>query len=169
MTPDREVTRVLRDTSHPLPTAADAAALQRRQRNQHLLAIYVSASDYARQLEEALTLGRSPTGYGSPLTPIDPEAAEAILAPVRAYLARMRELVACHAPDELAAHETVQPVENTMVWASNLLERLRQLADDFSPRRMRKYGGPPGDPADMAALQEELVALIASAREQCQD
>ncbi len=127
----------------------------------------MSACDYARQLEEALLLGRSPTGYGSPLTPVDVEVAAGILAPVREYLSRMRDIVARYAPEELAAHEAVQPVENTMVWASNLLERLRQLADDFSPRRMRKYGGSPGDPKELAALHDELLSLIAAARERC--
>ena len=157
----------MRKSVHPLPTAREAGELLERQRRQHLLALYVSAADYAHQLEGALLLGRSPTGYGSPLTPLAPEVAEEMLAPVREYLARMRDLVSRYAPDELAAHEAVQPAENTFVWASNLLERLRQLGDDFSPRRMRRYGGSPGDPKELSALQEELVALVAAARDGC--
>lgn len=157
----------MRDSTHRLPTAREAAELLVRQRRQHLLALYVSAYDYAHQLEEALLLGRSPTGYGSPLTPLAPEVAEGILAPVKAYLARMRDLVARYASEELAAHEAVQPEENTLVWASNLLERLRQIADDFTPRRMRRYGGSPGDPKDLSALHDDLLPLIAAARDRC--
>jgi hypothetical protein len=147
----------------PLPD--ETKELSARQRRQHLLSLYVSACDYARQLEGALVEGRSPTGYGSPLTPLDAETAEAILGHVRKYLEKLRGFVEELAPKELEAHERAQPRANTLVWASNLLERLRQIGEELSPRRLSRYGQMPCEPERVTALRDELLALIAEARE----
>lgn len=147
------------------PSPDETKELSARQRRQHLLSLYVSACDYARQLEGALVEGRSPTGYGSPLTPLDAETAEAILERVRKYLEKLRGFVEELAPRELEAHERAQPRANTLVWASNLLERLRQIGEELSPRRLSRYGQMPCEPERVRALRDELVALIAEARE----
>ncbi len=147
-----------------LPSAQEASRLRAKQERQHLLALYITACDYARQLEEAVTQGHSPTGYGPPLTPLPEDVAEALLAPVRAYLAQMRDLVARHAPRELATFETRQPAANTVVWASNLLERLRQVSEDLAPTRMRRYGSDPAWAEQYAEASDRLARLVAEAR-----
>lgn len=147
------------------PSPREAKELSARQRRQHILSLYVSACDYARQLEGALLEGRSPTGYGSPLTPLDAETARAILERVREYLQKLREFVEELAPEELRAHERVQPQVNTLIWASNLLERLRQIGEELSPRRLSRYGEMPCDPQRVTALRDKLLALLEEARE----
>jgi hypothetical protein len=88
------------------------------------------------------------------------------MAPVRAYLQALRSFVALYAGEELAQHEKPQPRSSTWVWASNLLERLRQIADDFAPRRLRRYGIA-GEEATrpFEELREKLLAAIAGARQ----
>lgn len=163
----------MRERKHRLRTAEDvgkpspkeAKELSARQRRQHLLSLYVSACDYARQLEGALLEGRSPTGYGSPLTPLDAGTAEAILGRVREYLRKLREFIEELAPEELQAHERPQPRANTLVWASNLLERLRQIGEELSPRRLGRYGELPCEAERITGVRDELLALLEEARE----
>lgn len=121
----------------------------------------MTACDNARRL---LLEGESPTGYGAPLTPLPPEEAQAILAPIDRFLERLRDFVAELAPAELATQEAVQPPENTRVWASNLIERLRQIADDLAPGRLRRYGFRSPEELEAAErLRQDLHALVASA------
>ncbi|MCX7600027.1 MAG: hypothetical protein N2512_14340 [Armatimonadetes bacterium] len=147
------------------PSHREGEGLSARQRRQHILSLYVSACDYARQLEGALLEGRSPTGYGSPLTPLDVETAEAILERVREYLRKLRDFVEELAPRELEAHERPQPQANTLVWASNLLERLRQIGEELTPRRLSRYGDLPCEAERFTAVRDELLALLEEARE----
>ncbi len=138
--------------------------LRRRQQRRHLLSLYLAACDYYRQMEGALRQGESPTGFGSPLTPLPPEHAEAVLAPVQRYLRELREFVRKYAPDELAAHEQVQPLSNTAVWASNLLERLRQITEEFAPERLRRYGETALPLPELETLRRDLSERVAQAR-----
>ncbi|MCD6350555.1 MAG: hypothetical protein J7M26_00440 [Armatimonadetes bacterium] len=148
-----------------LPTSQDAAKLLARQQRQHFLALYIAARDYARQLEEAVLSGKSPTGYGAALTPLPPEQAEAVLGPVREYLEALREFVRLAAPEDLAEFEGQQSATSTAVWASNLLERLRYVADDLAPQRLKKYGAPRGEVQQRAEkLRRELIELLNTAR-----
>jgi len=152
--------------SHGLPGYRAAAELVRKQQGKHLLALYASACNCARQLEAAIVDGQSPTGYGAPLAPLAPDQARAVVAPVRQYVADFRALVEQWAPDELVGFETCQSRENTLVWASNLLENLRQLAEELHPRRLRRYG------AGLSSMNEamtqacrRLLSLIEQARD----
>ena len=155
----------------PFPNGPrDPAEMRAAQQRRHLLALYLAACDYADRLRRALLQGASPTGYGSPLTPVEAGAAETILSAVDEYLTLMREFVNRHAPDELAAYETPQPEDNTLVWASNLFERLRQIADDMAPDRLKKYGEDQADIfEDAERLQEALLDRLAQARRLVQD
>ena len=147
-----------------LDPTGQAARLLARQQREHLLALYITACNQVRKLRRLLLEGESPTGYGSPLTPLSPDEAEAVLRPAEEYLERLREFVAERAPEELAAHEAIQPEQNTRVWAANLLERLRQTADDLSERRLKRYGvSSPEDLARAEALRQRLTALVAEA------
>jgi len=111
-----------------------------RHQRRHLVALYLTACNYVSQLEAALLDGVSPTGYGAPLTPLRPARAEAVLAPARRFLQRLREFIVQVAPEELAEYESPQPASNTLVWAANLLERLRQIAEELAPKRLARYG-----------------------------
>lgn len=155
----------------PFPNGpTDPDQMRAAQQRRHLLALYMSACDYAGKLRRALEQGASPTGYGSPLTPLDAEQAAAILAAVDEYLAVMRAFVSRHAPDELTAYELPQSQGNTLVWASNLLERLRQIADDVSPARLKRYGGQQSSTfEDAEQVQQELLARLEQARRLAQD
>ena len=137
----------------------------RRQQRRHLLSLYLAACHYARQLEGALQAGTSPTGFGSPLTPLPPDQAEAVLGPIREYVQELRQFVSEHAPEELAAHEQVQPASNTAVWSSNLLERMRQIADEFAPDRLRRYGETALPLPELQRLQRDLLETVARARQ----
>ncbi len=154
---------------NPDPTG-QAARLLARQQREHLLALYITACNQVRKLRRLVLEGESPTGYGSPLTPLPPDEAEAILRPAEEYLDRLREFVAERAPEELAAHEAVQPEQNTRVWAANLIERLRQTADELSERRMKRYGvGSPDNIGQAEALRQQLLALVAQAVDAIED
>lgn len=156
----------MKTTRHkPAPGTLDDD-LRRRQQRRHLLSLYLAACDYCRQLEGALQEGNSPTGFGSPLTPLPPGNAEAVLAPVRQYLGELREFVRRHAPEELAAHEQVQPLSNTAVWASNLLERLRQITEELAPDRLRRYGETALPLPELDKLRRDLTEQVAQARRQ---
>ena len=155
----------------PFPNGpVDPKQMLAAKQHRHLLALYLSACDYADKLRRALVQGESPTEYGSPLTPIDAEQAVAILADVDKYLTLMREYVSQHAPDELAAHELPQPQANTLVWASNLIERLRQIANDMSPAKLKKSGEEQSEVfRDTEQLQKELLTHIEQARRLVRD
>ena len=132
----------------------------------HLVSAYITVNHLLRQMEEGAAEGRSPTGVGSPLTPLEAARAEPVLAPLREVRARLRELAAELAPRELAAFEQPQTPNNTLVWMSNLLDRIRGAVDGLAPGRMRKYGGLTDEQrARQQAMHEELSALVASARE----
>ena len=144
--------------------SGEAARLLARQQRQHLLALYITACNHARKLRRVVLEGESPTGYGSPLTPLPRDEAEAILRPIEEFLRRLRTFVAERAPEELAAHEAIQPPENTRVWASNLIERLRQTADDLAPHRLKRYGVSSPEDLDTAdTLRRQLTDLTARA------
>lgn len=154
----------MKATRHkPAPGTLDDD-LRRRQQRRHLLSLYLAACDYYHQLEGALQEGKSPTGFGSPLTPLSRESAEAVLAPLRHYLTELREFVREHAPEELAAHEQVQPLSNTAVWGSNLLERLRQITEELAPDRLRRYGETALPLPQLETLRRNLTEQVAQAR-----
>lgn len=131
----------------------------------HLISAYATASHLLRQMEEAGSEGRSPTGVGSPLTPLLPEEVEAICEPLRSLEAELREQAAVLAPVELAEFERPQSRHNTRVWMSNLLEKLRAAVDSLEPRQMRKYGASTeADNSALAALHTGLAARVQAAR-----
>jgi len=131
----------------------------------HLISAYSTIRHLLQQMEEAATEGRSPTGVGSPLTPLSPEETQAICAPLRELTTLLRQQAEILAPRELAAFEQPQSVHNTRVWLSNLLEKMRAAVDGLQPQQMRKYG-PTGeaDKALFQALHTELAARIQKAR-----
>jgi hypothetical protein len=116
-------------------------------------------------MEEVASEGRSPTGVGAPLTPLSPEDAEPVLAPLRALKARLREVTEQLAPAELAELEQPQSYRNSLVWLSNLLDHIRIAVDGLEPRRVRKYGELSPDETDLfGAIHGELFEAIQSAR-----
>lgn len=131
----------------------------------HLVSAYATVGHLLLQLEEAGSEGRSPTGVGSPLTPLSAEEMREVTEPLRALRARLREAAALLAPDELAAFERPQSAHNTRVWLSNLLEKIRWAVDSLGPRPMRKYG-PVTEAEEQAAadLHGELAGYVREAR-----
>jgi hypothetical protein len=117
------------------------------------------------QMEEAAAEGRSPSGVGSPLTPLEAADAEPVLAPLRELRSRLRLAAEDAAPAELAEHERRQSTHNTLVWLSNLLARMRMAVDDLVPARMGRYG-PLGAEAHtwLAAIHADLFDRLRAAR-----
>lgn len=133
-------------------------------KRRHLLSAYAHLAHALRQMAEAAE-GRSPTGVGPPLTPLDPDVVEPILAPLRSLKARFRSVVAQLAPAELAAFEASQPRHNTFVWLANLLDAIRMAVDGIQPSRMGRYGrGTSEEQAALAVLHEELSRKLRRAR-----
>jgi len=129
------------------------------------VAAYATAAHMLLQMEEAAREGRSPTGVGSPLAPIPADEAETILAPVRTAVTRLRQLVEDLAPAELSALERPQSPDNTRVWVSNLLERVRVALDELRPRALSRYGAcQPGEAALLDRAHGEVLSLIHVAR-----
>ena len=132
---------------------------------QHLVSAYVTVCHLLLQMEEAGLEGRSPTGVGSPLTPLPGEVVEAVCGPLRALRERLREQAVLMAPDELEAFERPQSVQNTVIWLSNLHDRIRGAVDSLQPGKMRKYGREMGDDEQLlAALHGELTQMIRESR-----
>ena len=131
----------------------------------HLVSVYASVRHLLRQMEDAAREGRSPTGVGATLTPLPPEQTEPILAPVRQLASRIRELAAAMAPEELAALETPQGTQSTLVWMSNLVNRARGEGEDLQPNRLGKDGALSEDKRrTVSGLHEELLAVVQEAR-----
>ncbi len=133
----------------------------------HLVSAYATVSHLLRQMEEAGWEGRSPTGVGSPLTPLSLDEVEAVCAPLRELRAQLRREAVALAPEELAAFEQPQSAHNTQVWLSNLLEKLRAAVDSLQPGQMRKYGGMDDtDQARLSQLHGRLSEQVQAAREE---
>ena len=131
----------------------------------HLISAYATVSHLLRQMEEAGTEGRSPTGVGAPLGRLPADEVNAVCGPLREMQARLRERAAALAPEELAAFEQPQSAPNTRVWLSNLLEKIRGTVESLAPREMRSYGTASDHDEDgLAALQAEMLAKIHRAR-----
>jgi len=139
-------------------------ALSSAQRR-HLVSAYTTVSHLLRQMEEAGAEGRSPTGVGSPLTPLPLEEVSAVCASLRELQVLLREHAAALAPEELAAFERPQALGNTRVWLSNLREKIRASVDSLHPDQMRKYGPQPeADREVLAALHGDLAVAVQQAR-----
>ena len=147
----------------PEEHASDCQSLAPQQRR-HLVALYLSARNHAARLEALVAFGRSPSGYGAPLAPLTPEHADAIMAPVRELLAQLQGFVRVHAPEELDELEREQHPHNTLVWASQIMSNLRDVAEELTPRRLARWGSPAPDDTSVDALRETLMATIAQAR-----
>lgn len=106
----------------------------------HLISAYATVHHLLRQMEEAATQGRSPTGVGPPLTPLPLEEVDAICGPLRELLTTLHERAEELAPRELAAFQRPQSAHNTRIWLSNLLEKIRAAVDGLQASQMRKYG-----------------------------
>jgi len=133
----------------------------------HVISTYATISHLLRQMEEAATEGRSPTGVGSPLTRLSPLEVEAIFGSLRRLETKLRREAARLAPEELAAFEEPQSTRNTRVWLSNLLEKVRQAVDSLQPGQMRKYGPTDdSDDAELASLHGKLSVEVQTARDQ---
>jgi len=136
----------------------------------HLVSIYATATHYLHLMEDAAAAGRSPSGVGSTLTPLNPESADPILGPVRELRTRLRAIAEELAPRELSELESPQPPAQTLLWMSNLLQRLRSCAESVGPRRVTRYGDLSEDIAEtLAATQRELQALVAEADQALQE
>jgi hypothetical protein len=134
-------------------------------KRRHLVSAYAAVRHMCLQMEEAARDGRSPTGVGAPLSPLLAEQTEAILAPVRTVRDRLHAAAQGLAPKELAYLERPQSTTNTVVWLSNLLDRVRVAVDDLQPSRLRRYGAVEAEEkALFEALHEELSAKIVAAR-----
>lgn len=132
---------------------------------QHLVSAYVTVCHLLLQMEEAGFEGRSPTGVGSPLTPLPEDVVESVCGPLRALRQRLREQVVSMAPQELEEFERPQSVGNTVIWLSNLHDRIRGAVDSLQPGKMRKYGREMGDDEQLlAALHGELTQMLKQAR-----
>lgn len=136
---------------------------QRRQREQ-LMAAYVAAKKCVREIEGVIIQGASPTGEGPPLTALGEDQQRPLLYNTGEFMDRLREHLAQSAPRELAHTEQPQPVANTLVWAANLIDRLRQIADEVSPARMQDYQLEEDEMEGLKALHEDLVGFCEAAR-----
>jgi len=140
---------------------------ERRQR-ERWLAVYQAASECVRQLEGVLIDARAPSGTGSPLHPFDEEKARLIMTGGRKFCNRLRGFLAENAPQELERHETPQPAANTLVWVTNLLGRLRQIADDVVVDETQMEDGIDAETlvttSELNALHADLVALCSAAQ-----
>ncbi len=133
-------------------------------RRRHLVSAYAELARSLRQMEDAAE-GRSPTGFGSPLTPLDADSVKPILRALHRLKALVRALVAELAPEELTALESVQSRHNTLVWFANLLDTIRAAVDSIQPSRMNRYGeAPPHETAALAARHEEFCQELRRAR-----
>lgn len=131
----------------------------------HLVSAYVTFGHILHQMEEAAAEGRSPTGVGSPLTPLPTEETASICEPLRGLRHRLREAVAELAPEELADFERAQGPHNTRVWLSNLLEKARVAIDSLHPDRVRRYGPETEDQQRrLLALHREMLNYVQQAR-----
>ena len=131
----------------------------------HLLSAYATVQHYLRLMEEAAGEGCSPTGVGSPLTPLPHKLSEEILHPLRTLQDELRQELLRRAPEELLEHEQPQGLSNSLVWMSNLLEHIRQAVDGLTPARLRKYGALTTDQRnELAALHGELAMRVQQAR-----
>lgn len=134
-------------------------------KRRHLVSAYATVSHLLLQMEEAARDGRSPTGVGPPLTPLSPEQAEPVLAPLRALKEQLREVAQELAPAELAELQQPQSRSNSLVWLSNLLDHIRIAVDGLEPRRVRKYGELSPDEAVMfGAIHGDLFQEIQNSR-----
>jgi hypothetical protein len=116
------------------------------------------------QMERAAE-GHSPSGLGAPLAPLPAERSEPILAPVRQLRDHLRAAAARMAPAELAEFEQLQSLNNTFVWLSNLLARIRMAVDDIRPSNMGKYGTVEEEERDaLVSLHRELMEKIQVSR-----
>lgn len=135
-------------------------------RRRSLVSAYATVRHLLRQMEEAAGSGRSPSGVGSPLTPLPPDLSEAVIVPLRQLESRLHEAAQRLAPAELAAFEQPQGTGSTLVWVSNLLERIRYVVDDLHPSRQQRYGSVEDDEGQtLGVLHEELASLISASRE----
>jgi len=140
----------------------DPDTAQRR----HLVSAYATVCHLLRQLEEAAREGRSPTGVGAPLTPLPDELTDALISPLTALAAALRSEASRLAPQELRELETTQSLPNTLVWASNLLDHIRETVDGLQPTKMRKYGHlTPDIRQAFSGLHERLSPLVRQSRE----
>lgn len=130
----------------------------------HLVSAYATFGHMLQQMEEAALEGRSPTGVGSPLTPLPAGEVAAVCGPLQRLHERLRETVAQLAPEELADFERAQGPHNTRVWLSNLLEKARATVDSLHPDRMRRYGQATDGQQRLLALHQEMLSLINEAR-----
>ncbi len=131
----------------------------------HLVSVYATICHLLRQMEDAAAEGRSPSGIGAPLTAISAEDTAVIMQPLCELRERVRRLAAQYAPEELAGYETPQSPTATMVWLSNLHNRVRAAVDDLQPGRVRKYGPMSAEQTEMAEeLHAELLAMVLAAR-----
>lgn len=136
----------------------------------HLVSVYATATHYLHLMEDAAANGRTPTGVGSALTPLPPATADEVLGPVREMRSRLRAMAEELAPVELSELESPQPRAQTLLWMSNLLQRLRSCAESIGPRRMKRYGELSEDIVEaLAATQRELQALVAEADQRVQE
>lgn len=136
----------------------------------HLVSVYATATHYLHLMEDAAAAGRSPSGVGSALTPLSPTTADEILGPVRELRRRLRALAEELALAELRELESPQPPAQTLLWMSNLLQRLRSCAESVGPRRMRRYGELSESVVEtLDTTQRELQALVAEADQKVQE
>lgn len=131
----------------------------------HLVSAYATFCHLLRQMEDAAAEGHSPTGVGSPLTPLPAEETASICEPLQRLQQGLRQAVAELAPGELADFERAQGPHNTRVWLSNLLEKARAAVESLHPDRLRRYGPETEDQQrDLLVLHREMRNYLQEAR-----
>jgi len=125
------------------------------QHKSHLIAVYTTALEYAKQIREAAVTGVSPTGV--PLTPLPSPQQQELVALLGRLTGRLHDTMAVLLPDREETRPA--PVSATRMWVNVLLGRLHELIEDLEPGRFsQKYGAL--DPQTARILGSEVKEML---------
>lgn len=131
----------------------------------HLVSSYVTFQKSVQEILALICEGRTPTGTSAPLAPLPKEIQDAILAALNEMASQFEALMQRYAADELTTRAKKQPLSATKMWASVLLNQLRDNMADLHPERFERKFGKFDSQEERIDLQETIERLLSRLEE----
>jgi len=115
------------------------------QHSSHIISTFLTVSRYIEEMEEIAIEGKSPSGVGQALSPLQAEAWQPVATSLERIRAECERLAENLTPAQLQEHRDQAPLGATLTWLSVMSGRIEEALEELRPEVMERKFGPISD------------------------